>query len=109
MIKSHINFFGCIIIMLFSLQAFAENTITITVKTNEKTAAAIGYTVGGKDSGGPGKSYTGQGPKNKKYVFGYRKNSVKGTDITCGTLTLTKSSNVFLITKGNKCRCVIKS
>ena len=103
MIKHYVKTFSYIIIALFSLQAFAEDTISITVKTNEKTAAGIGYSVEGKDSGGAGKSYTGRGPKNMKYSFGYRR---RGTNIPCGTLTLTKNSNVTLITKGNKCHSI---
>lgn len=93
---------------LFSLHVFAADTISISVKTNEKTAAAIGYTVGGKKSGGAGKSYVGKGPKNKTYAFGYRKKSVKGANISCGSLMLTKNSNVTLITKGNKCHSVMQ-
>lgn len=108
MIKHYIKFFGCILITLFSLQAVAKDMITIKVRTNEKTAAAIGYTVGGKNSGGAGKSYVGKGPKNKRYSFGYRKNSVTGKDISCGSLTLTRSANVSLITKGKKCMSVRK-
>ena len=107
MIKHCIKIFSFTIISLFSLQTFAGDTISITVKTNEKKAAGIGYTVGGKESGGSGKSYVGKGPKNKKYSFGYRKNSIRGTNISCGSSTLTKDSNVILITKNNKCHSVI--
>ena len=109
MTKHYLKIFSCTILTLFSLQVFAEDTISITVKTNEKTAAGVGYSVGGKDSGGAGKSYKGKGPKNKKYSFGYRKNSVDGTNIPCGALTLTKNSSVTLITKGNKCHSVKNS
>ena len=108
MIRHYIKFFSCIIISLLCLQVFAEETISISVNTNEKTAAGIGYSVGGKDSGGTGKSYAGTGPKNKRYLFGYRKNSIKGTNISCCALTLRKDSKVTLITKGTKCRCVVK-
>lgn len=95
-----------IILALFSLQALAEGTIKVTIKTSETSASALGYTVEGKESGGPGKSYTGKGPKNKKYSFGYRKKT-KGTNISCGSLTLTKDSTVNLITKGKNCKSVL--
>jgi len=94
-----------IAIGLLSAQTFAANTITISVSTTEKAATGIGYSVDGKEIGGPGKSYTGKGPKNKKYSFGYRK---KSADISCGALTLNKNSTVSLVTKGNKCRTVLK-
>lgn len=104
--KFNIKTFSYVTLTLFSLQAFAEDTIKISVKTKEATASALGYTVEGKDHGGPGKSYTGKGPKNKKYSFGYRKRA-KGTNISCGDLTLTKDSTVNLITKGKSCKSVL--
>ena len=73
------------------------------MKTNEKSAAGIGYTIGGKESGGAGKSYVGTGQKNKSYAFGYRKDSANGANIRCGSLNLTKDSKVSLITKNGKC------
>lgn len=103
--KGYIRFFSSIVIALFSLHGFAANIITISVKTAEKKATGVGYSVGGKEIGGPGKSYTGKGPKNKKYLFGYRKKSV---DISCGAYTLTKDSTVTLISNGNKCHSVVK-
>jgi len=109
MIKHNIKYLGCTIISLFSLQLFAQDTITIDVSTDEKTAVGIGYSVGGKDSGGEGKSYVGKGPKNKKYLFGYKKNSLKGANVSCGALTLTKNSTIILMTNGTKCHSVIKS
>ena len=105
--KVYKKVFGCIALSLFSIQAFAEDTIKITVKTDEKSAAAVGYTVGGKESGGPGKSYVGNGPKNKEYLFGYRKNSEQGPNISCGALTLTQDSNVTLVTQGDECHSVM--
>jgi hypothetical protein len=98
------KFFGGFILTLFSIQVFAESTINITVKTDEKLAAGIGYTVEGKESGGAGKSYVGKGPRNKTYSFGYRKKSIKGANISCGSLILTKDSNVSLLMTNNKCR-----
>jgi len=42
--KRAIKYFGNLVVILFSLQAFAEDTIKITVSTTEKTAAAPKYT-----------------------------------------------------------------
>ena len=106
MIGNYLRLTGCILLSLFTFQAFAEQ-ITVTVTTNDPTAAAIGYTVKGKESGGSGKSYTGHGPSNQKYAFGFRKTSVKGKNISCGSAMLTKNSNVTLVTKGNRCHSVI--
>lgn len=94
---------GLWIIVFLSTTSFAADRIRISVEINEKSAAAIGYTVGGKDFGTLGKSYVGTGPKNKKYVFGYRKNSILGKDIRCGEIVLTKNCTVVLQVKGNKC------
>ena len=105
--KPYIKIFSCIIIAVSSLQAFAEDSIKITVKTNEKAAAALGYSVGGKESGGAGKSFVGKGPKNKKYKFGYKKDTVNGPNISCGALTLTKNSTVTLVMKGHKCHSAV--
>jgi hypothetical protein len=91
-----------------SSYVFAANTINVTVATDDQTAAGIGYSVNGKKIGGSGKTYTGKGPINSNYSFGYRKNSAQGQDVPCGSHTLTKDSYVFLITKGNKCRSVVK-
>lgn len=106
MMKRSLKYFGNVIVILFSLQAFAEDTIKVTVSATDKTAAALGFTVDGKKSGGPGASYSGEGPKNKEYHFGYRKDNVKGPNIPCGSLTLTENSNVTLTTDGEKCHCV---
>ena len=106
MIGNYLRLTGCILLSLFTFQAFAEQ-ITVTVTTNDPTAAAIGYTVKGKESGGSGTSYTGHGPSNQTYAFGFRKTSVKGKNISCGSAMLTKNSNVTLVTKGNRCHSVI--
>jgi len=97
---------GCIVLAIFTFSAFAEE-ITVSVATNDPTAAAIGFTVNGKESGGAGKSYTGNGPSNQKYSFGFRKKSVRGKNIRCGSLKLTKNSNIVLTKKGNRCHCTI--
>lgn len=107
MMKHSFITLSCIAVTLISLQTFAGDKITITVKTSEKTAAGIGYSVGGKESGGSGKSYSGKGPINQRYKFGYRKNSIHGPNIPCGALTLIKNSSIILVTKGNKCQSVI--
>ncbi|BCA96629.1 hypothetical protein TUM19329_29900 [Legionella antarctica] len=96
-----------VIITLFSIPAFAENTISITVKTNEKSAFAIGYFVGGEAKGSMGKSYSGKGPKNKKYLFGYKKKFINGNNVYCGAQILTQNSAVTLITEGSKCHIAI--
>jgi hypothetical protein len=107
MMKHFIKIVSCLTITLFSLQTYADNRISIQVKTSEKTAAGIGYSVGGKELGGSGKSYSGKGPINQRYLFGYRKNSANGPNIQCGSLILTKNSSVTLVTKGNKCQSVL--
>ncbi|MCW8387705.1 hypothetical protein OQJ15_15455 [Fluoribacter dumoffii] len=96
------NLLGLIVFSV-SLQAIANETIKVQVKTKEATAAALGFTVEGKKSGARGKSYSGKGPVNKVYVFGYRKNSAFGPDILCGSHKLTKDSIVTLVTTGNHC------
>lgn len=107
--KNHpIHMSRYLIIALLSMPVFAADTISISVTTTEKSAAALGYSVDGKRSGGPGKSYLGKGPRNKMYSFGYRKNSVKGVNVACGTLILTQDSRVTLTTNGNKCTSVRK-
>lgn len=105
--KHLVKFLSGITITLFSLQSFAENKITVHVQTSEQSAAGIGYSVRGKQSGSPGKSHSGQGPINEKYLFGYRKNSALGPNILCGSLVLTESSSITLVTKGDKCESVL--
>ncbi|KTC89839.1 hypothetical protein OQJ18_06850 [Fluoribacter dumoffii] len=94
--------------LLGSSSLFAANTINVTVTTNDQNAAGIGYAVNGKKIGGSGKTYTGKGPVNSVYSFGYRKNSPNGKDVSCGSHRLKKDSYVFLIAKGNKCRSIVK-
>lgn len=106
--KHYLIYISSLFIFLFSTITLAEKTITISVKTNESSAAGIGYSVGGKKNGGAGKSYVGKGPANKTYVFGYRKNSINGRNIRCGTLKLNKNSSVVLRAKGNKCTASIQ-
>lgn len=91
---------------LCSLQLVAEDTIRVTVIATDQ-AAAVGYLVEGKRTGGLGKSYSGHGPINKIYSFGYRKSAFRGNDIPCGSLVLNKSSEVKLVVKGDRCYSVI--
>ncbi|WP_058533469.1 hypothetical protein [Legionella saoudiensis] len=86
----------------------ASNMITVAVTTNDPTSAGIGFAVNGKKIGGAGKSYTGKGPANSTYSFGYRSHSAEGKDIPCGSHTLTRDSQVFLMVKGNKCRSIVR-
>ncbi|CAM2885948.1 Uncharacterised protein [Legionella steigerwaltii] len=108
MMKSIIKNFIGLIIFSFSIQAIAKDTISVQVKTNEETAAALGFTVDGKKSGARGKSYSGKGPANRVYVFGYRKNSAFGPDILCGSQKLAKDSVVTLVTSGDHCSIEIE-
>ncbi|MCW8409388.1 hypothetical protein OQJ13_10420 [Legionella sp. PATHC035] len=103
MMKKLITHWIGFILFSFSIQAIAKDTITVQVKTDEKTAAALGFTVEGKKSGARGKSYSGKGPANKVYIFGYRKNSAFGPDILCGSQKLAKDSIVTLVTTGDHC------
>lgn len=91
---------------LFSYQIFAEDLIEITVTATDK-AMAVGYQVEGKKLGGLGKRYSGKGPINKEYFFGYRKNALSGRDIPCGSVILNKSTKVQLVTKGDHCYTVV--
>ncbi|MBL7479379.1 hypothetical protein [Legionella bononiensis] len=103
MIRQVSKSLGCIFISLFSIHAFAADTIKITVKTMEKNAVAIGFTVDNKEFGTLGKSYSGRGPKDKEYYFGYKKDSLFGDNISCGSLTLTQDSTIVLMVQDNKC------
>lgn len=109
MIRKSIKMGTGILFTLFSLHAFSENIIRITVKTSEHSVAGIGYLVDGQRSGAIGKSYTGKGIKNKKYIFGYRKNSITGANVSCGSRVLTKDTTVTLVTKGDKCLSLIEN
>lgn len=94
--------------LFFSCLSFAtsEEMIEITVIATDK-AAAVGYLVEGKKSGGLGKIYSGKGPTNKQYFFGYREKILAGKDVRCGSIVLNKSSKVQLITKGEHCYTLI--
>lgn len=107
MIKRALKTISCLIILFFSVQALANDSIRVYVKTQEKTAAALGFSVDGKKSGAPGKSYSGKGPAHREYTFGYRKNSAIGPDVSCGSRTLAKDSTVTLVTIDDRCSIVL--
>jgi hypothetical protein len=98
---------SCLTILLTNCSLYAES-VSVTVKTNEKKAFAVGYQVEGKSSGAIGKTYLGKGPKNKKYFFGYRRNLFYGENISCGSLILSKNTTVILVHKDKECHCVIE-
>lgn len=98
---------GFLIVFFSSTEIFANDTIRIQVKTNERTAAALGFAVEGRKCGTAGKSYDGKGPTNKKYVFGYRRHTLFGADIICGSQVLTKDSTVTLVVLGDSCSIVV--
>lgn len=91
---------------LFSVQVMAADVIKVIVKTSERNAVAIGFTVDSREFGTLGKSYTGRGPVNKEYRFGYKKDSLFGDNVDCGKLTLTKDSTIILINQNNKCTTI---
>ncbi|MFT4059935.1 MAG: hypothetical protein QM652_10350 [Legionella sp.] len=107
MTRNSIKLLSGLSIVFFSLTASATNTITVTVKTTEKSVAALGYAVEGKRLGGAGKSYTGKGPANHTYLFGYRKRLAYGDDFSCGSQVLTKDSTVTLVTDGEHCSIIV--
>ncbi len=107
--KRGIHYIGAGFLFLFSINAFADESIHVIVKTNTDKVMAIGYVVEGKKCGGVGKSYSGQGPKNKEYRFGYRKHYILSPDITCGVVTLSAHSEVTLMADGDKCRIAINN
>ncbi|VEB34896.1 Uncharacterised protein [Legionella sainthelensi] len=105
--RSLLVILSCLPTFFSSTDIFANDTIRVHVKTNEKTAAALGFVVEGKKSGTAGKSYSGRGPSNKEYVFGFRKHTPFGDDIVCGSKTLTKDSTVTLVVLGDNCSIIV--
>ncbi|HAT8180066.1 TPA: hypothetical protein JA361_11525 [Legionella pneumophila] len=99
--------FGTVLLSLISFKIFAYNTIDVTVNTKEKNAIAIGYSVNGNHYGGLGKSYSGKGPKNKEYQFGYKKDSIFGEDISCGSIILNQDSKVTLVNNNHQCFSIL--
>lgn len=107
MINLNIKALGCAVLVLSAMQTFAGETIKVTVKTKDKKAAAIGFSVEKKESGSLGKSYTGKGPKDKEYQFGYKLDSVFGPSVYCGALVLTQNSVVNLIKQDGQCQSIL--
>jgi hypothetical protein len=103
MINKATKCFSCLFIALFSIQAFAADTIKITLKTQEKNAVGIGFTIDDKQFGTLGKTLVTKGPKDKEYHFGYKKDSLFGENIDCGSLFLTQDSTIVLVNQDNKC------
>lgn len=96
---------------LFTLNSWAlhaQDTVRVTVHSKDDATFGVGFSVNGKVAGAIGKSYTGLGPKNQKYLFGYRRSALYGKNISCGSLTLTEDSVITLVIKDNKCVSTIK-
>jgi hypothetical protein len=107
MTRNLIKLYTGLSILSFSFIASATNTIKITVKSTEKSVAALGYAVVGKRLGGAGKLYIGKGPANQVYVFGYRNRLAYGDEFTCGSTVLTKDSTVILVSDGKNCTITV--
>ncbi|MDR3442054.1 MAG: hypothetical protein P4L65_03465 [Legionella sp.] len=108
MLKHSLTMISCLALTLLSLQTFAAGKrISVSVQTAERSAAGIGFSVNGRNTGGAGRSFTGKGPQNSRYLFGFRQNSVSGKNVACGSLTLNKNSRVTLVYKGGRCRSVL--
>lgn len=106
--RNSIKFFSALIITLFSLQSVASTTIRVNVRTNEPKASALGFSVDGKRTGGIGRSFSGRGPVNRTYLFGYKTKAPQRTNVSCGSHVLTKDSTVTLVTQGNRCQSIVK-
>lgn len=107
MINRVITSFSFAFITCISTQSFAADSIKITVKTNEKDAAAIGFVVDGKKYGGLGRFYSSKAPGNKEFRFGYRKNSAFGQDVDCGSMVIPQDSTIILVNQDTKCTCIL--
>lgn len=106
--KIFLNLSIGIIASLSSYHLFAGDTIQVTVTAIDK-AAAVGFLVDGRRIGGLGKTYSGHGPINKKYSFGYRTSAFSGVDIPCGSTVLNKNSKVKLIIKEGQCHSLVNA
>lgn len=99
--------FSAVLLSLITSQAFSTDTINITVNTKEKDVIAIGYSVNGNKFGALGNSFSGKGPINQEYQFGYKKDSIFGEDVSCGSLTLNQDSKVILVKTNNQCSGIL--
>lgn len=98
---------SCLILALSAFHANAGKNIKVTVKTSEKNAAAIGFTVDNRNSGSLGRNHTGEGPKGMLYRFGYKKHTPFGDNISCGSMILTENSTVTLLLQGDQCISIL--
>lgn len=98
----------CVLFSLFALSAHATQSINVTVKTNEKSAIAVGFSVEGRHLGGLGKAFSAKGPSQKEYTFGFKKDSIFGENIACGSLLLKKNTTVLMIYQNNQCVSLIQ-
>lgn len=108
MIRRICVLFGCFLIACHSFATSAEDTVRVTVKSSDEATFGVGFSVNGKVAGAIGKSYTGTGPKNQKYLFGYRKKAIYGKNISCGSMVLTQDSIITLTLKEDKCVISVK-
>lgn len=96
-----------LLLSILALQAQASDFINITVKT-KIPSAAIGFKVDRTKSGSLGALHRGQGPKDREYVFGYRK-SLLGKDIRCGATKLNQDTTVILKHQGDYCSFILST
>jgi len=95
--------------LAISLPAYA---IQVKVVSNNEDLEGIGFSHNGEDYGGMGSEYTKSGLPKGKYSFGVR---LYGKDISCKDkngnkqITLTRSTSVALILKGNRCTAKVSS
>ncbi|MBP6918881.1 MAG: hypothetical protein KBB94_08200 [Legionellaceae bacterium] len=82
--------------------------IKVTVTTDAKDVAGIGYSINGNSSGQAGSNYSGVGKKGEDHSFGYRKSSNINENIKCGTVRLDKDSNVTLVVDGDSCHANVE-
>lgn len=83
--------------------AHATDYIKVRVQTAVSNAAAIGFKANGIEQGGLGRTYSGWGPKNEQYHFGYREDHAFGHNVDCGSLFLIKNETVTLVKDGEHC------
>lgn len=97
-------------LVLFMPVSQAQSTIKVDVVSTSKDVKALGFTVGGKDHGGMGKSYSKKGlPAGAVYQFGIRIGSVFGDSVACGSRKLSSSSRVTLKYNGKSCSITVKA
>lgn len=105
---AYIKSLSCLIITLFSLHSFAANTIRVNVRTGIQAASALGFSVDGTRAGSLGRSFSGRGPANRTYLFGYRTKAPNRKNVSCSSHVLTRNSTVTLVAKGSRCQSIVK-